>query len=177
MNAALFDDGHTGATFSPCRRWRYLLWRIWNQQKPAANFLMLNPSTADERDTDNTITRSVNFARDWGYGSLKVTNLFAWRATWPDEMKKLGGSAVGPENDFHILRAARSAGIVVCAWGNDGAWLDRDQHVIAMLLGAGIKPHCLKINEKTGKPAHPLYLDKTLVPVQFLGKHLPDDIQ
>ena len=38
----------SGAQFSRCRRWRYLLWRRWDESKPVANFLMLNPSTADE---------------------------------------------------------------------------------------------------------------------------------
>ena len=42
----------TGAVFSKCRRWRYLLWRCWDDAKPVANFLMLNPSTADELQLD-----------------------------------------------------------------------------------------------------------------------------
>ena len=46
MGAILRSDA--GAEFSPCRKWRYLLWRRWDRTKPVANFLMLNPSTADE---------------------------------------------------------------------------------------------------------------------------------
>ena len=47
----------SGATFSACRRWRYLLWRRWDEAKPVANFLMLNPSTADEKQLARTIAR------------------------------------------------------------------------------------------------------------------------
>src|SRR4051812_31185099 len=65
-----------GAIFSPCRRWRYRLWRRWDPFKPYANFLMLNPSTADELTLDPTCTRCVNYCRDLGYGALIVTNLF-----------------------------------------------------------------------------------------------------
>ena len=76
-----------GATFSPCRRWRYLLWRRWDAAKPVANFLMLNPSTADEVKLDPTCARARDYAERWGYGALIVTNIFAFRNTDPDQMK------------------------------------------------------------------------------------------
>src|SRR5439155_15376966 len=41
-----------GAVFSSCRRWRYPLCRRWDPAGPVANFLMLNPSTADECDSN-----------------------------------------------------------------------------------------------------------------------------
>ena len=72
-----------GATFSSCRRWRWLLWRRWDDARPLANFLMLNPSTADETQLDPTCTRARGYAERWGYGGLVVTNVFAWRATDP----------------------------------------------------------------------------------------------
>jgi len=34
-------NSESGAKFSACRRWRYLLWRRWDGSKPVANFLML----------------------------------------------------------------------------------------------------------------------------------------
>jgi len=77
----------SGARFSPCRRWRYLLWRRWDPARPVANFLMLNPSTADEFKLDPSCTRARVYAERWGYGALIVTNIFGWRATDPDEMK------------------------------------------------------------------------------------------
>ena len=76
-----------GATFSPCRRWRYLLWRRWDATKPVANFLMLNPSTADEVKLDPTCSRARDYAERWGYGALIVTNIFAFRNTNPNQMK------------------------------------------------------------------------------------------
>ena len=32
-----------GAELSPCRRYRYALWRIWDDSKPAVMFIGLNP--------------------------------------------------------------------------------------------------------------------------------------
>lgn len=75
----------TGANLSECRRYRFSLWRIWDEALPYALFIGLNPSTADETANDPTITRCINFAKDWGYGGIYMANLFAYRATDPSE--------------------------------------------------------------------------------------------
>ena len=163
INRALTPN--SGAAFSRCRRWRYLLWRRWDARKPVANFLMLNPSTADEVQLDASCTRARNYAERWGFGMLLITNLFAWRATDPEEMKR-SRDPVGRGNDAAILRAARAAGVVVCAWGNHGAHLGRAAKVAEDLRRAGVRLHFLKING-TGQPAHPLYLRGDLGPVRW----------
>lgn len=155
----------SGAKFSACRRWRYLLWRRWDEAKPAANFLMLNPSTADEWQLDPSCTRARNYAERWGFGALIVTNLFGWRATDPAKMKA-AREPVGRGNDAAILRAAREAAIVVCAWGNHGEHLERGEKVRSMLHLSRVKLHVLKTNAG-GHPAHPLYLPQTLTPAVF----------
>src|SRR4051812_15620668 len=72
------DSMKTTAEFSPCRRYRFALWRRWDSG-PQVLFAMLNPSTADETTNDPTIRRCIGFARAWGFGSLAVGNLFAFR--------------------------------------------------------------------------------------------------
>lgn len=167
MTAQLFADDRTGATFSPCRKWRYVLWRRWDDSKPACNFLMLNPSTADETLPDNTVTRCKLFAMDWGYGSLIVTNLFAWRATDPDEMKA-AADPIGPENDRHILEVATWCEIVVFAHGVHGQHKLRNGIVHAMFQRHGLEPKMRHLGlTKGGYPKHPLYLKKTLKPLPF----------
>ena len=141
----------SGAVFSRCRRWRYLLWRRWDARLPVANFLMLNPSTADEFKLDPSCTRARLYAERWGYGALIVTNIFGWRATDPADMK-----------------AARESAIVVCAWGNHGAHLERSATVLALLRAGGVALHALRING-AGEPAHPLYLPATLIPRSLKG--------
>ena len=151
--------------FSSCRRWRYLLWRQWDASKPAANFLMLNPSTADEFQLDPSCTRARVYAERWGYGSLIVTNLFGWRATDPNDMKA-ALDPVGPGNNRAIVRAAKEAAIVVCAWGNHGAHLDRSMKVLSLLEARGVRLHALRVNG-AGEPAHPLYLPGNLRPLKL----------
>jgi hypothetical protein len=153
----------SGAVFSSCRRWRYLLWRRWDEKLPTANFLMLNPSTADEIQLDPSCTRARVYAERWGYGSLIVTNLFGWRATDPLAMK-IVRDPVGRGNDKAIVQAAKEADIVVCAWGNHGAHRDRSAKVLKLLKG--IPLHALRVNG-AGEPAHPLYLPGSLQPVRL----------
>ncbi len=150
----------SGAQFSPCRRWRYLLWRRWDPALPVANFLMLNPSTADEFKLDPSCTRARLYAERWGYGALIVTNLFGWRATDPEAMKAVR-DPVGRGNDRAILRAARESALVVCAWGNHGAHLGRSDTVRELLRKGKIEPRVLRMNAG-GEPAHPLYLPARL---------------
>lgn len=160
----LFPDT-AGAEFTPCRTWRYRLWRIWDERRPYANFLMLNPSIADEEVLDNTVTRCVDFAKRWGYGGLYVTNLFALVSTDPEALYKTE-DPVGPGNDQAILETAKGAGVVVCAWGNHGLHQERARAVEGLLRTAGVDLFCLRRNG-TGEPAHPLYLPGELMPVVF----------
>lgn len=158
----------SGAKFSACRRWRYLLWRCWDPSRPAANFLMLNPSTADELKLDPSCTRSRNYAERWGFGSLIVTNIFAWRATFPRDLL-LAENPVGRGNDAAILRAAREAKLVVCAWGNHGEHLGRANAILDLLTRNRIALHALRMNA-SGHPAHPLYLPGSLALKRFFTK-------
>ena len=155
----------TGALFSPCRRWRYLLWRRWDASKPVANFLMLNPSTADEFKLDPTCSRARDYAERWGYGGLIVTNVFGFRSTDPRLMKS-EKDPVGPANDAAIVRAAKEAALVVCAWGNHGQLGDRSSFVKELLRKNKIKGHALRLNAN-GEPAHPLYLPGKLKPITW----------
>lgn len=160
MRDSIIGPAASGATFSSCRRWRYVLWRRWNAARPVANFLMLNPSTADERTLDPTCARARDYAERWGYGALIVTNVFAWRSTRPQALRS-AADPVGPGNDRAILGAARESKLVLCAWGNHAAHLGRAAGVIALLQHAKIALHALRINAG-GEPSHPLYLPKTL---------------
>lgn len=148
----------TGAEFSDCRHYRYALWRVWDEAGPYVAIIGLNPSTADEVQNDPTINRCISFARSWGYGGVCVVNLFAFRATVPADMMRVK-DPIGPETDKWLVEISSSAGAVVAAWGNDGAYLGRSSAVKRMIPGL----YALKIN-KSGEPAHPLYLKGSLVP-------------
>ena len=130
------------AIFSPCRRWRYTLRRVWEQPRrmfedsgadmlgrpiiamsPRAMvaFIGLNPSTADETKDDPTVRRCVGFAKRWGFGGMFMLNIFAFRSTDPKELYAQE-DPVGTENNHYITQVIQQPGVglVVACWGNHG---------------------------------------------------------
>lgn len=87
-----------------------------------------------------------------------MANLFAFRATQPADMKT-ANDPIGQENDTWLKTLANDAGIVIAAWGNDGNFMARSTGVKKQLPYL----HYLKMN-KSGEPAHPLYLSAKLRP-------------
>lgn len=127
-------------------------------------FIGLNPSTADEKKDDPTIRRCVGFAKSWGFGGIYMLNLFAYRATKPEELKKVT-DPIGPENDKFLKYYHSPEGLNIACWGTRGALMNRSETVIELL---GINNlSCLGIT-KEGCPKHPLYLRRDLKPVNLL---------
>ncbi len=160
--------GDSGALFAPCRTWRYLLWRSLGGSGGTYLFLLLNPSTADERVNDPTVARCCTRAFRWGASRLIVANIFAFRATDPRVMKA-APDPIGPDNDQHILAAAAQASRIICGWGEHGAHMGRGRAVMTMLQDAGHDLYCLRKNLKSQQPCHPLYLPYGLPPIPLLG--------
>jgi hypothetical protein len=111
------------------------------------------------------MTRCVGFAKSWGYGALVITNLFAFRATGPADMKT-AADPIGPENNRYLATVAGACGLVVCGWGNHGAHSGRAAAVLAMLRGLGVVPHALGLTSLR-QPAHPLYLSAACRPFRL----------
>lgn len=157
------------ARFSPCNAYRYLLGRRWAPEGKGGSVLwvMLNPSTADATADDPTIRRCVGFSKAWGYGALEVVNLFAFRATDPADLRA-EPSAIGPENDQHILDALRRPELVVAAWGAEGwqAMRERAKQVGGLLMHAPCKVSMLGAT-KDGSPRHPLYVRGDAQPLPY----------
>ena len=60
---------------------------------------------------------------------------------------------------------AKEAAIKVAAWGNHGKFLNRSLEILPSLD----QLHCIKMN-KSGEPAHPLYLKAELKPVPMIPR-------
>lgn len=159
---SLFQEGdfRTGALFSPCRTWRYALWRSWSAGSRVA-FIGVNPSTADEHQDDPTIRRCIGFAKHWGYDGLVMLNLFAYRTPYPSVMKVFQ-DPIGPDNDSAIERLASACSLRIAAWGVNGTFLGRDETVKHMMTRIGKPLSCLG-RTAAGHPRHPLYVPKTAV--------------
>jgi hypothetical protein len=142
----------SGAEFSPCRTYRYSLWRIWDENLCKVMFIGLNPSTATETENDPTVRRCINFAKEWGFGGMFMMNAYAFRATLPKDMKA-AEDPVGPGNNKALCYRASQAGIIVACWGTHCSIKRAKEvfHVVNQPI------HHLGLT-KSGNPKHPLYL-------------------
>lgn len=150
------DDAASIAEYSDCERYRYTLTRVWDEAGSKALFIMLNPSTATEVQNDPTVERCERRARTLGFGSFRVTNIFAWRDTDPRAMRA-AADPVGPLNDAAILDGCNWADQIICAWGTHGAHLDRGAEMKALLGKTGLALFHMGLT-KAGYPKHPLYI-------------------
>ncbi len=160
-------DAASEAIYSDCQAYRYLLTRTWDENRARALFIMLNPSTATERQNDPTVERCERRARILGFGAFRVANIFAYRATDPAVMRA-HKAPVGPNNDGLILQSVGWADQIICAWGTHGAYLSRGAEVEAMLRLTGEPLYHLGLS-KEGHPKHPLYLTYRKAPQLWLG--------
>lgn len=171
MNAgwheARIEGTSGGAVFSPCRKWRYALFRRFAGGQGLVAFIGLNPSTADETLNDPTVTRCCRFAERWGFEQMVMLNLFAYRATDPRVMRA-AADPVGRSNDAALVHFAYSAQKVIACWGNHGRHRGRSAAVRQLLAAElpTLRLHCLGITGQ-GEPKHPLYLRGTTEPRQL----------
>jgi hypothetical protein len=154
--------------------YRYTLVRRWDfgmsGSRPPAQFIMLNPSTADADMDDPTIRRCVGFARALDAGGIVVVNLYAFRATKPADLWR-AEDPVGPDADLYLSVVARRAVLedapLIAAWGAN-AKPGRVAEALAVIdrMGATERLTALGLTA-AGAPRHPLYLPATARPVPY----------
>ena len=149
--------------YSPCETYRYGLSRTWDTALPSMLFLMLNPSTADEFRNDPTVARCETRARRMGYGTVLIANIFAFRATKPEDLKR-ASDPEGSENDAVLWEWAGKADMIIAAWGVHGSHRNRCRDMARVLPDA---THQLGLT-KQGHPRHPLYVSFSKQPDLWL---------
>lgn len=168
------DDEIRTAVISNDGLYRYQLARIWANPNDLALWVMLNPSTADHETDDPTIRRCRGFSKAWGHGGMVVVNLFAWRATDPQDLVH-AEDPIGGQNAATVrtwLNTTRVK-VAVAAWG--ASWRkisDRSTlgvprlNVEGFAEKAGRQLVCLGTT-KDGSPRHPLYVAAATKPVPY----------
>lgn len=158
----LFEDKSiSGAEFSADRKYRYCLWRIWDNSKPFVMIIGLNPSTAKEDKNDNTITKVVKVAKHNGFGGVYMMNLFGIVSSDPNVL--LSDSNPVGNNDGWIEKISKKCDRVVFAWGDFKEAKQRAMTVIEMFDD----PYCF-IQNKSGSPKHPLYCRDETIFIPFV---------
>lgn len=160
------SDIRGNAVFSECGNYRYALSRVWDTSLPAVMFIGLNPSTADATVNDPTVRRCIGFAHSWGYGTIYMMNLFAFRATNPKVMQA-AERPIGPDTDVWLKRVWDRSKMHIAAWGANGGYLARDVFVPKKLDPHEIMLYCLGTT-KGGMPRHPLYIKADTKPIPWI---------
>lgn len=141
----------------------------------------INPSTAAPDALDPTLQSAQRIALANGYDSFLMFNVYAQRATRPDDMEHALNPALHAENRkaFRYLLSLSDQPAVWAAWGN--IILKRDYLMDCMRdfaadgKAAGAKWYTAGPLLKSGQPHHPLYLKKAAAVfhgiAQVVGHH------
>lgn len=149
--------------------YRYSLIREWDDSNPKrVVFVLLNPSTADDVGEDQTTKVCIEFAKRWGYGSLHIVNLFAYRAKEPNDLKKVKdyNKMVGEHNFRFLKNALQGANKIVVAWGEHGKIQKRYMDESLKSLFSYFPLYCFW-EIANNQPKHPLGVDYNTSLVEY----------
>jgi hypothetical protein len=128
---------------------------------------MLNPSTADDKRNDPTISRLCYFAKNAGFSQLLVLNLLGVRATSPIDIW-LHEDPVGIDNwktwDDVLKELIPGKDSISLAWGRAPIARRHLQRFIPVLFEASLhlnfwrEPFMTWVQNLDGSPRHPLYI-------------------
>ena len=135
----------------------------------------INPSTAAPDDLDNTLKSVERIALHNGFDSFIMFNVYAQRATDPDDMEHTYNQTLHGENMKafdHILSLDREGQPAVwAAWGTiieKRDYLpDCVRDMIAIGSARGARWYSAGKKSKKGHPHHPLYLRKDSLLEEF----------
>ena len=128
----------------------------------------INPSTAVPDDLDNTLKSVERIALGNGYDSFIMFNVYAQRATDPDDMEMTYNCNLHAENmkafDYILSLDEQGSPAVWAAWGTIIEKRDYLPECVRDMIEIGQKRNARWFSagkkSKKGHPHHPLYLRK-----------------
>ena len=133
----------------------------------------INPSTAAPDALDPTLKSVERIAHANGYDSFLMFNVYAQRATRPDDMEPVCNRQLHDENRqaFRYLLSLSPKPAVWAAWGNiiekRGYLMDCVRDFLADGEAVGARWYTAGPLLKSGHPHHPLYLRKDIQLLPF----------
>ena len=126
----------------------------------------INPSTAEPDNLDNTLKSVERIALGNGFDSFIMFNVYAQRATSPDDIEKECNLLLHKEN-LEAFRYVLSLSEKPAVWAAWGAIIEKRKYLpdcVRDMLEAGreygAQWYCAGAITKKGHPHHPLYLRK-----------------
>ena len=126
----------------------------------------INPSTARPDALDNTLKSVERIALGNGFDSFIMFNVYAQRATSPDDMERVCNPLLHKEN-LEAFRYVCSISDKPAIWAAWGAIIEKRKYLPACVRDMlevgneyGAQWYCAGAITKKGHPHHPLYLRK-----------------
>lgn len=151
--------------------YRYILGTIG--EKPLIT-IGINPSTASPENLDNTLKSVNRIALSNGFDSFVMFNVYAQRATRPDDMDKSFNQQLHNENMKAFRWILKQAGCKPKIWAAWGTNVEKRKYLkkcLEEMISIGNEYQVMwcrtgKLSKK-GHPHHPLYLKKDSVLTDF----------
>ncbi len=168
QTASVTDYDRDAWLYVPCRYldYRYIL--ATRGQNPLI-CIGINPSTAEPGKLDNTLKSVARIACANGYDSFVMFNVYAQRATDPDDMDHVRSEKLHRENmaAFEYVLSSYGKGHTPAVWAAWGTILEKRDYLIPTvreMIAIGEKYNAnwysVGTRSKKGHPHHPLYLRK-----------------
>ncbi len=129
----------------------------------------INPSTAEPGALDNTLKSVARIAAGNGFDSWIMFNVYAQRATRPDDMDRSCNARLHRENmrAFEYVLSQVGEGVRPAVWAAWGAIIEKRPYLpdcVRDMVEIGERHNarwlCAGAVSKKGHPHHPLYLRK-----------------
>ncbi len=172
---------HEAWLYVPCRytEYRYIL---GTRGKKPLICIGVNPSTAEPGNLDNTLKSVQRIAHAGGFDSFVMFNVYAQRATSPDDMDKERDERLHRENMRAFEWLLSRAGDAPTVWAAWGAVIEKRRYLPACvreMIEIGQRYGATwvtagKRSKQKGHPHHPLYLksDSPLDPFADIEEYL-----
>ncbi len=167
-SAVSADYDRSAWLYIPCRYldYRYIL--ATRGRNPLI-CIGINPSTAAPGDLDNTLKSVERIAHGNGYDSFVMFNVYAQRATSPDDMDMTRSDRLHRENmeAFRYILSSYSERHTPAIWAAWGTIIEKRDYLLPCVrdmiaIGDAYGAHWFSVGRrsKKGHPHHPLYLRK-----------------
>ena len=146
----------------------------------------INPSTAQPGDLDNTLKSVERIAKNNGYDSFIMFNVYAQRATDPNAMDESFNADLHRENmeAFRYVLSLYADGRRPAVWAAWGTLIEKRTYLIPALrdmIAAGEEARAQWFTfgkrSKAGHPHHPLYLRADSIPEPFDAAAYCDELE
>jgi len=144
------------AKFSKDKTHRYLLEKVWDEEKPLATIIMLNPrKQTDALYLDKSVMLFMNFCISQGFGGIYIVNLFSFMCDSEKKLKAVNyHKRYDKDTDKWIKHAVNNSVKFYIGWGSNKNKINRIKQIKGILRNYNDNIEIIKLNTESGREVH-----------------------